>query len=86
MENLVWDVTVVDTVADSYLLASSRAAGAACEQAETRKTAKYTNLGQYHIFCPIALETFGTWGTEANRIISEIGKKIAERAGEPRSL
>ena len=54
--------------------------------AEARKTAKYTNLGQYHVFAPIAFETLGTWGIDANRIVTALGKKIAERSGEPRSL
>ena len=82
----VWDVTVVDTVADSYLLASSRTAGAAAELAESKKSAKYTNLGQHHIFVPIAFETFGTWRNEADKVVSEIGNKIADCSGEPRAL
>ena len=83
---LVWDVAVFDTLADSYVAASGRSAGAASEMAETRKSSKYTQLGQHHIFVLIAFETFGTWGIEAENVIGEIGKKIADTTGEPCSL
>ena len=78
---LVWDVTVVDTVAESYVAASSRNAGAASELAETKKIAKYSNLGTHYIFAPLAFETFGVWGEEAGRIISTFGEKIADNSG-----
>ena len=82
----MWDATVVDTVADSYVARSSWNAGAASELAEAKKTAKYTGLGPHHIFAPVAFETFGTWGKEADGIIAANGKKIAENSGEQRSL
>ena len=49
---LVWDVNVVDTVADSYVAGSSRSAGAASQLAESKKTEKYKDLGPHHIFAP----------------------------------
>ena len=58
---IVWDVTVVDTVADSYVAGSSRSAGAASQLAKVKKTTKYTDLGLHHNFAPVAFETFGTW-------------------------
>ena len=82
----MWDVTVVDTLADTYVNASSRNAGAASELAEMRKSDKYSKLGPHHIFVPIAFETVGTWGKEADCIIAAIGKKIANCSGETRSL
>ena len=54
--------------------------------AEAKKTAKYTGLGPHHIFAPVAFDTFGTWGKEADGVIAVIGKKIAENSGEQRSL
>ena len=39
---LTWDVTVVSTLADSYLHASSHSAGGAAEIASVRKESKYS--------------------------------------------
>ena len=57
---LVWDVTVTDTLANTYVYASSQNAGAAAAAAETRKQTKYSHLSTNYNFTPIALETFGT--------------------------
>ena len=46
------------------------------------KTAKYTDLEPHRIFGPAAFETFGTWGKEADRIISAIDTKIADSSGK----
>ena len=43
-EALTWDVTVVSTLADSYLHASSHSAGGAAEVASVRKESKYSIL------------------------------------------
>src|SRR5688572_6421111 len=56
---LVWDATVVDTLAPSYLAASATRAGAAAGLAEDRKNQKYSALLDTHIFIPIAMETLG---------------------------
>lgn len=37
-------------------------------------------MENYH-FTPIAIETFGAWGTESHKIIKEIGKKVMETTG-----
>ena len=76
----------MDTLADSYVVASSRNAGAAAQLAEDKKTAKYTNLGQNYLFAPIAFETFGTWGKEALKILSAIGARTADNSGDPRCM
>ena len=41
---LVWDVTVVDTLAQSYIAATSDTAGAPANSAEDRKLCKYRTL------------------------------------------
>jgi hypothetical protein len=83
---LLWDVTVVDTLATSYLRWTVKEAGKAAENAEERKIVKYSNLaGRYH-FQPLGFETLGAWGPSAKALISTIGKKVRERSGEPRSL
>ena len=70
--------------------ASSRTAGAESELAETKKTEKYSKLGQHYIFVPTAclflFETFGASGTEADEVMADIDKKIAASSGEPWSL
>ena len=35
---------------------------------------------------PIALETFGVWGDQAETIIKDVGKRVEARTGEIRSL
>ena len=50
-----WDVTVTDTMAQSYLHNTSRTAGAAAEVAADKKIAKYAPLAQTNIFVPIAV-------------------------------
>ena len=43
-KSITWDVTIADTVADSYLAATSTTAGAAAEEAAERKTLKYAAI------------------------------------------
>src|SRR6218665_4006881 len=57
--NLVWDATVIDTIAPSYLQATAATAGAAAEIADVRKTKKYEDLLKTHHFIPLALENLG---------------------------
>ena len=54
---IVRDVTVVDTVADAYVVGSNRCAGAASGLAETKTTAKDTDLpGKTDIWLQSILE------------------------------
>jgi hypothetical protein len=41
---LVWDVTVVDTLADSYILKTSEVSGFTAEMAFKRKHSKYSSI------------------------------------------
>ena len=58
-KSLTWDVTVTDTVADSYLHLTSTKAGGAAENAATRKEDKYVDLQQTYTFIPLAFESLG---------------------------
>jgi hypothetical protein len=49
-----WDVTVTNTVAASYLTASSTSAA---EVAAQRKLTKYAEISKTHLFFPLAFET-----------------------------
>ena len=62
---MTWDVTCVDTFADTVLVQSALAPGAAARQAEERKRRRYAELSQPYIFEPIALETSGVYGPAA---------------------
>jgi len=56
MKLLVWDVTVVNTIAESYVAAAARGRGEVAEMATTRKCQKYSELSTACIL-PIAVET-----------------------------
>jgi len=53
---LTWDVTVVCSLADSYVDASARDAGSAAELASLRKVEKYSASERTRFFQPIAVE------------------------------
>jgi hypothetical protein len=82
--SLVWDVTVVDTLAPSYLSASSINAGAAAAIAESRKDKKYIAFNGTHIFIPLAFETLGPINDKGLELICELGHRITVATGEPR--
>ena len=44
----------------------------------------YVLLDDY-CFVPVGIETFGAWGQEGHKFVKEIGKKLKEVTGEPRS-
>ena len=83
-KSLVWDATVVDTLAPSYLPASAIRAGAAACLAEDRKNLKYKAFLNTHVFVPIALETLGPINNEGLDFISDLGRHLTQATGEPR--
>jgi len=48
---VAWDVTVSDTLAQSYVHETSQTPGAAAEAAAERKTNKYMSLAQSYLVC-----------------------------------
>ena len=70
-KSLTWDVTVTNTVADSYLHLTSAKADSAEENAAARKEDKYVDLQQTYTFIPLA--TLGPISV----------KGISSRAGPP---
>ena len=67
---MAWDVTVTDTLANSYLNATSISAGAAAELAALRKADKYRDLSSAYYFLPVAIETFGLVNEAASEFLS----------------
>ena len=82
---LIWDVTVADTVCQTYVDQCSKKVGAAAEARENSKTSKYTDLSESYWFTPIGIETYGAWGSEGHKLVKDIGKKVMEETGEKRS-
>jgi hypothetical protein len=55
---LVWDVTIVDTLADSYVLKTSEVSGFAAEMSCKRKHSKYSSIiSSNYIFKGLAFDT-----------------------------
>ena len=58
-------------------------AGAAADKAACYKTKKYEHLSITHNFIPFALETGGSWNSEAIELTNDIGKRITAINSEP---
>jgi hypothetical protein len=85
-KNLIWDVTVADTLATSHLPATSQQMGGAAESASERKEAKYAELARSYIFVPVACETLGPLSSKARDFLSELGRRIALVTGDTREV
>ena len=79
-----WDVTVVHTLAASYVSQSAAQAASAATAASDRKSAKYSSLLLSQIFCPVATETLGTLADEAQHFLTEIGGRATRCTADPR--
>ena len=82
---LVWDFTCSDTLAASYIGASSVQPGKVTERAEQTKLTKYVELERDFLVVPVCVETMGPWGFHSLKFILEVKKQIAAESGEPRS-
>jgi hypothetical protein len=83
---LVWDVTVVDTLADSYVLKSSEVSGSAAEMACKRKHSKYSSIiSSNYVFKSLSFETLGPWCKEAIDFINVIGNRLIAESGDSKS-
>jgi hypothetical protein len=81
---LTWDVTVTDTLAESYLATTSTVAGGAAEGAASRKEQKYQALTGTHIFTPLAFETLGPINEKGQIFLGELGRRLAAKSGDSR--
>ena len=82
--SLTWDVTGVDTVANSYTPTTSVTPCAAAKAAATRKRAKYAGIIQSHHFVPIAIETLGPINMDGQRFLDSLGEHLSSICGDPR--
>jgi hypothetical protein len=81
---MTWDVTVTDTLADSYLATTSLVAGSAAEGAASRKELKYQLLDTTHTFVPLAFETFGPINAKGISFLCELGRRLTLHSGDKR--
>ena len=56
------------------------------KQAKQLKRAKYAHLDSSHHFIPVAVETSGALGAEALKFLQELGRRLRQVTGEPKSL
>ena len=80
---IVWDATVVNTLAESYLSLYSSPAAAA-ESAADRKQTKHPNLPESFIFQPVAFETLGPINMSAIEFLDEVGRRLEVMSGDAR--
>ena len=80
----IFEYFICDTICDSYVKNSAKKAGSAAELREVQKSNHYKDLTNYY-FVPVAVETFGAWGSQGLKLIKEIGRKICDITGEKRS-
>lgn len=83
-KNLMWDVTVADTLAASHLSTTARLAGGAAESASDRKEAKYSSFSRSYTFIPISCETMGPLSSKAASFFTDLGRRISAVSGDPR--
>ena len=83
-KNLIWDVTVADTLAASHLATTSRLSGGAAETAADKKDVKYSELAKTYNFVPVALETMGPLGIKALSFLADLGRRVSAVSGDNR--
>lgn len=81
---LAWDVTVIDTLAESYLARAAETAGAAAEIAAERKVTKYANILPQYCFIPLAFETLGPINNEGLTFFTSLGRHLAKLSDDRR--
>jgi len=81
---VAWDATTPDTLAKSHIDKTKNSSGAAAEFAAEKKSTKYSDINQSHIFVPIAVETMGSWSSSSLNFINELGKRLTNVTGDKR--
>ena len=77
---LTWDITVVCSLAVSYV--SGYTPGAAAEQVASEKCEKYANLLYSYLFQPIVFKNLGTLNSSAVAPNSSLGRKISTKSND----
>lgn len=83
---ILWDSTVRNTLASSYLHSSSKISGSIAEEAEIYKHNHYIELKNNYNFTPVAFETLGPMGPDTRAFLTCLGNLIQNETGDNRSL
>lgn len=83
-KSLAWDVTVVDTLAASYIASASLSPGGAAEQAAEHKKEKYATLPDCYDFQPLAFETLGPNNSSGIDFFLQLGRRLETVTGDSR--
>ena len=83
-KNAVWDVTVSDTLASSYLSATSVTAGSAAKLACTKKEHKYSELSTNYLFIPLAFESLGSVSSKTLIFLRDLGHRLTGASDDSR--
>jgi len=84
-KSLLWDVTVRDTLAPSYINETSKKARSIAEKAERLKHNHYRKLKENYLFTPLAFESLGCMGPETKKFVMKLGSLMKKASGEKRS-
>ena len=84
--SLVWDVTVVDPLAPSYLEELCKASATTANKAAELKCTKYTDIvSRGYEFVPLAFETLGQPSSSTVNFVWKLGAAVRASTGEERS-
>ena len=72
---LVWDVTVHDTFAPSYMHLSTARAGAVADNASSQKRRLYRDLTTTHFLVPLAFETSGVFAQDCVAFLRDLSQR-----------
>ena len=78
---MVWDVTVLDSMAPSYRSAAVSGTGSVAALAEAKKSSKYAHLSTSSFF-PVAIESLGALGPISHSFIKSLGQRICCYTGD----
>jgi hypothetical protein len=74
----------IHTICKIYVTISSCPPKAAAAKAEKKKRDLFSQLPNEYLFCLFAVETLGTYGEEALRLVRELGGHIRGFSGDTR--
>jgi len=74
---MIWDVTVSDILAASYLPAMPSSAVAATVGAADRKKQKYQSIALTRTFIPLAFKTLGNTNLKGADFHNQLGRRIS---------
>jgi len=79
---VTWVVTLTDTLAESYIQATSSTVGATAEGAADWKELKYQSLGHTHTFIPLAFDTLCPINANGSAFLIQLGRRLSACTGD----